>query len=82
MPATIDRAVDRLDAVQRRHRVLAFPFAVFKRYGEDNGGWVGALISYYGFFSLFPLLVVFVTIATWVLGDRPDVLQQVLEALW
>jgi uncharacterized BrkB/YihY/UPF0761 family membrane protein len=62
--------------------VLAFPFAVFKRYGEDNGGWVGALISYYGFFSLFPLLVVFVTISTWVLSDRPDLLQRVLEALW
>ncbi len=82
MPTIIDRVVDRVDAVQRRHRFLAFPFAVFKRYGEDNGGWVGALISYYGFFSLFPLLVVFVTIATWVLGDRPDLLQQVLEALW
>ena len=82
MPAIIDRVIDRVDAVQRRHRVLAFPFAVVKRYGEDNGGWVGALISYYGFFSLFPLLVVFVTIATWVLGDRPDLLQRVLEALW
>jgi YihY family inner membrane protein len=82
VPAIIDRVIDRVDAVQRRHRVFAFPFAVFKRYGEDNGGWVGALISYYGFFSLFPLLVVFVTIATWVLGDRPDLLQRVLEALW
>jgi uncharacterized BrkB/YihY/UPF0761 family membrane protein len=82
VPAIIDRVIDRIDAVQRRHRVLAFPFAVFKRYGEDNGGWVGALISYYGFFSLFPLLVVFVTVATWVLDDRPDLLQRVLEALW
>jgi uncharacterized BrkB/YihY/UPF0761 family membrane protein len=82
VPPIIDRVVDHIDLVQRRHRLLAFPYAVFKRYGEDNGGWVGALISYYGFFSLFPLLVVFVTIATWVLGDRPDLLQRVLEALW
>jgi YihY family inner membrane protein len=82
VPAIIDRVVDRVDAVQRRHRVLGFPIAVFKRYGEDNGGWAGALIAYYGFFSLFPLLVVFVTVATWVLGDRPDLLQTVLEALW
>jgi uncharacterized BrkB/YihY/UPF0761 family membrane protein len=55
---------------------------VFKRYGEDNGGWVSALISYYGFFSLFPLLVVFVSVATWILGDRPDLLHRVLEAVW
>jgi uncharacterized BrkB/YihY/UPF0761 family membrane protein len=82
VPALIDRVVDRIDLVQRRNRLLAFPYAVFKRYGEDNAGWVGALISYYGFFSLFPLLVVFVTIATWVLGDRPDLLQRLLEAIW
>jgi uncharacterized BrkB/YihY/UPF0761 family membrane protein len=82
VPSIIDRTVDRIDHVQRRHRVLAFPFAVVKRYGEDNGGWAGALISYYGFFSLFPLLVIFVTIATWALGSRPDLLHAVLEALW
>jgi uncharacterized BrkB/YihY/UPF0761 family membrane protein len=82
VPELIDRNLDRVDRLQRNHRVLAFPFAVFKRYGEDNGGWVGALISYYGFFSLFPLLVIFVTIATWVLGSRPDLLQRILEALW
>lgn len=82
MPTVIDGVVDRIDQVQRRYRFLAFPHAVFKRYGEDNGGWIGALISYYGFFSLFPLLVVFVTIATWVLGDRPDLLHSVLQAIW
>ena len=78
----VDPVVDRIDRLQRRRRLLAFPFAVFKRYGEDNGGWVSALISYYGFFSLFPLLVVFVSVATWILGDRPDLLHRVLEAVW
>jgi YihY family inner membrane protein len=74
--------IDTLDRVQRRHRFLAFPHAVFKRYGEDNGGWAAAVISYYGFFSLFPLLVVFVSVATWVLHDRPDLLHSLLEAIW
>ena len=78
----MNRLLERLDDLQRRHRWLALPFAVFKRYGEDHGGWLGALISYYGFFSLFPLLVVFVTIATWALGSRPELLQAILEALW
>jgi uncharacterized BrkB/YihY/UPF0761 family membrane protein len=49
---------------------------------EDRGSWVGSLISYYGFFSLFPLLVVFVTVATWVLEDRPELLQDLLQAVW
>ena len=51
--------------------IVGFPYAVGKRYAEDHGGWLGSLISYYGFFSLYPLLVVFVTVATWIFGDRP-----------
>ena len=74
--------VRRVDELQRRRRVIGFSFAVAKRYGEDHGGWLGSLISYYGFFSLYPLLVVFVTVTTWVFRDRPDALQAVLEALW
>ena len=73
--------VSRVDEVQRRHAILGFPYAVCKRYGEDHGGWLGSLISYYGFFSLYPLLVVFVTVATWIFGDRPRALQSVLEAM-
>ncbi len=68
--------------MQRCRPIIGFPYAVFKRYGEDHGGWLGSLISYYGFFSLYPLLVVFATVATWVLKDRPETLQRVLEALW
>ena len=82
VPTLIDRVFDRVDQIQRRYRLLSFPHAVFKRYGEDHGGWLGALISYYGFFSLFPLLVVFVTVATWALGSRPDLLHTVLQAVW
>jgi uncharacterized BrkB/YihY/UPF0761 family membrane protein len=74
--------IARIDKLQRRRPMLGFPLAVFKRYGEDHGGWLGSLISYYGFFSLYPLLVVFATVATWVLEDRPETLQRVLEALW
>jgi uncharacterized BrkB/YihY/UPF0761 family membrane protein len=80
--ASISGVIDRLDRLQRRRAVFGFPYAVFKRYGEDHGGWLGSLIAYYGFFSLYPLLVVFVTVATWVLRDRPETLQRVLEALW
>ena len=82
MDGSSGNLVRRVDELQRRRRVLGFSFAVAKRYGEDHGGWLGSLISYYGFFSLYPLLVVFVTVATWVFRDRPDALQAVLEALW
>lgn len=72
----------RLDALQRRRALLGFPYAVGKRYTEDHGGWLGSLIAYYGFFSLYPLVVSFATVATWLFKDEPDTLQRVLESLW
>ena len=76
------RLVERIDRLQRTQPVFGFPWAVIKRYVEDRGNWLGALISYYGFFSLYPLLVAFTTIATWLLADRPKTLQRVLSAVW
>jgi YihY family inner membrane protein len=58
------------DRVQQRHRWLAIPMAVIKKFGDDQGGSLAALVAYYAFFSLFPLLLVFVTILAYVLqGD-------------
>ena len=56
-------AMRRADDVQRRKPFLAFPLAVIKRFGEDRAGQLAALIAYYGFFSLFPLLLAFVTLS-------------------
>ena len=44
--------------------------AVIKKFGDDQAGSLAALVAYYAFFSLFPLLLVFVTILAYVLqGD-------------
>jgi membrane protein len=66
----IERVARRLDAVQRRHKWLAFLFAVIKKFGEDDAGSKAALIAYYGFFSLFPLLLVFTTVLGFVLNGH------------
>ncbi len=66
-----DRIVRRIDRVQRARPWLAFPFAVLKKFGEDDAGYLAALISYYGFFSLFPLLLVFVTVLGLLLSGDP-----------
>lgn len=60
-PNLIDRTVDRVDALQRGVAPLAVVFAVTKKYGEDRGGQLAMLLAYKGFFSLFPLLLAFVT---------------------
>src|SRR4029453_17916246 len=49
--------VARLDRLQQRHRVLGFPYAVVRKYVDDGGGREAALITYYGFLSIFPVLL-------------------------
>jgi YihY family inner membrane protein len=53
------RGVDRF---QQRRSWIGFPYAVMKKSGDDQAGNLAALVAYYGFFSLFPLMLVFVTI--------------------
>jgi inner membrane protein YhjD len=71
------RPVKRLDRYQQRHRWLAVPLAVVKKFGDDQAGNLAALVAYYAFFSLFPLLLVFVTILGFVLQGDPSAQQSV-----
>ncbi|HEV7942546.1 MAG TPA: YihY/virulence factor BrkB family protein [Solirubrobacteraceae bacterium] len=68
------QAVDRF---QRKRRPVAFLVGVIKKYGEDQGGQLSALVTYYGFISLFPLLLVFVTILGFVLQGDPSLRVQI-----
>jgi YihY family inner membrane protein len=70
----------RLDRLQRRHRWLAIPYAVMKKFGEDRAGQLAALIAYYGFFSLFPLLLAFVSVVGFVLSGHPDLQSKLLDS--
>jgi membrane protein len=70
----------RLDRYQQRKPGLGFIAAVIKKFGDDQAGQLAALISYYGFFSLFPLLLVFVTVLGFVLQGNPAAQQSVLHS--
>ena len=63
--ALVERLLAWADALQQRHGVLGFPYAVVKKYGDDAGGRQAALITYYGFLSIFPLLLVAVSVLSW-----------------
>ncbi|RLV49434.1 ribonuclease BN [Nocardioides mangrovicus] len=59
-----------MDGLQRRRPWVGFPIAVVYKYIDDSGGYLAALITYYAFVSLFPLLLVFATVLGFVLsGD-------------
>ena len=60
------------DAVQQRHAWLAVPAAVWKKFGDDQAGNLAALVAYYAFVAIFPLLLVLITVLDIVLrATRP-----------
>jgi YihY family inner membrane protein len=68
-----------LDHRQQKIRGLRFVLAVYKKFTDDQGGQLAALISYYGFVSLFPLLLVFVTILGFVLQGNPKLQDEIVK---
>jgi YihY family inner membrane protein len=77
----LQKVINRVDSWQQRHHFTAFTYAVIKKYGEDNAGLQAALLTYYGFLSLFPLLLVVTTIANNTLGSHPHAEQTVISGL-
>ncbi len=71
-----NRIIAWADGLQRKHGVLGFPYAVVKKYGDDEGGRQAALITYYGFLSIFPLLLLGVAVLSRVLAGHPDLRQR------
>jgi YihY family inner membrane protein len=66
----VERIARAVDGVQQRHAWLAFPVAVWKKFGDDQAGNLAALIAYYAFVAIFPLMLVLVTVLGIVLkGD-------------
>ena len=57
-----------LDRFQQRHRALAIAVAVWKKFSDDEGGNLTALIAYRAFFSLFPLLLLLTSVLGFVLN--------------
>ena|SRR5947209_4594546 len=70
----------RLDDFQQRHSALALPIAVVKKFSDDGAGNYAALIAYYAFFSLFPLLLLLVTILGFVLQGDPAAQDAVVKS--
>jgi YihY family inner membrane protein len=68
------------DRWQRRHRAAAFPVAVVRKFLDDRASNLAALIAYYAFFSLFPLLLVLVSVLGFVLQDNPSLQDDVLDS--
>jgi YihY family inner membrane protein len=76
----IERVARRVDAFQRRHRALAFVFAVNKKFGDDNGGTLVSSLAYSSFLAIFPLLLIAVTVLGLVLSGHPALRNSLLHS--
>ena len=77
----VNRVIAWADGLQRRHSVLGFPYAVVKKYGDDAGGREAALITYYGFLSIFPVLLLGVAVLSRALASHPDLRERLVTAV-
>jgi YihY family inner membrane protein len=68
----IMRPLSAADRFQQRSPALALPVAVWSKFRDDRAGNLAALIAYYGFVALFPLLLVLVTVLNIVLRNDPS----------
>lgn len=76
----VEGFVRRVDRFQQRHRVLAIGFGVVKKFGDDRAGSLAALIAYYGFLAVFPLLLLLTTSLGLALGANSSLQTAVLNS--
>ncbi|HWC40235.1 MAG TPA: YihY/virulence factor BrkB family protein [Acidimicrobiales bacterium] len=76
----VERGIRRLDTFQQGRPLLAFLVAVVKKFGDDSAGSLAALIAYFGFLSLFPLLLVLLTVLGLVFANDPDFQHRVVNS--
>lgn len=76
----LQRPLRAFDRYQQQHPSLAVPVAVAKKFGDDDGGDLAALIAYRAFFSLFPLLLLLTTVLGYVLAGNPDLRQEAVDS--
>ncbi|MGY1679096.1 YihY/virulence factor BrkB family protein [Geodermatophilus sp. SYSU D01176] len=74
------RWTERVDRFQRRHPAAGFPIAVLYKFMDDDGHFLAALVTYYGFLSLFPTLLLLATVLGLLLAGDPALQQRLLDS--
>ena len=77
----VERVLRTVDSAQRRFKPASFVFGVVKKYGDDNGGVLVSNLAYSAFVSLFPLLLVLVTVLGLIASVNPAFKTDVLNAV-
>lgn len=72
--------VDAADRAQRKVPVIGLPLAVVYKFFDDQGNYLAAMITYYAFVAIVPLLLLGTSVLGFLLQGNPDLEQQVLSS--
>jgi YihY family inner membrane protein len=75
----VQKIIQWFDRFQRRHRLVGFTVAVIKKYDEDDTGHQAALLTYYAFLSLFPLLLVLTTLTEFITTSHSELQSTIIK---
>jgi membrane protein len=76
----LNTAINKLDNWQQRHGWSALTYAVIKKYGQDESGRQAALLTYYSFLSLFPVLLVLTTVTSVLASKHPGLHDEIIRS--
>jgi membrane protein len=75
----VGRALDAVDRGQRRFPPVGVPLAVIYKYFDDQGNYLAAIITYYAFIAIFPLLLLGTSILGFILQGNPGLESDLLD---
>ena len=76
----IQRVLRSIDRAQQSRTAPAVVFAVVKKYGDDSAGNIASLLAFSGFITLFPLLLLLVTVLGLVLSSDTHIRNEILRS--
>ena len=69
-----------LDRAQRRFPPVSFPLAVLYKFWDDQGNYLAAIVTYFAFIAIFPLLLLGTSILGFFLQGNPHLQQELLNS--
>ncbi len=76
---TLNDLIRGADDYQRAHPFVGFPLAVIYKHFDDQGNYLAAIITYYAFIAIFPLLLMASSILGFFLQDNPELQTKLLN---
>ncbi|GAB7003631.1 hypothetical protein JCM18899A_11020 [Nocardioides sp. AN3] len=69
-----------VDQAQRRFPPVAFPIGVIYKFFDDQGNYLAAVVTYYAFIAIFPLMLIGSSILGFFLDGNPKLQHELLNS--